>query len=184
MSPHRFDPDSAEKLEDTSRFRYLSRDELVGALSPDHDAVIADVGSGTGFFTREVAPFVGEIHAIDMQAEMHTHLESQGVPANVLPVLAKADDLPFGDGFFDGIYSTFTLHEYDEGGVPELFRVLRSGGRLVVADWSATGSGERGPPLEERLDTSAAADTISEAGFEIETARSRPETFIIEAMSP
>lgn len=182
MSPHRFDPESAEKLEETGRFRYLSRDELVGALSPEPEAVVADVGSGTGFYTREVAPFVGEIHAIDMQSEMHDHLRAQGIPPNVSPVLAKADDLPFADEFFDGVYSTSTFHEYDAGGVPELYRVLRGGGRLVVADWSATGSGERGPPLDARIDTSTAADSLAGTGFEIESARTRPETFIIEAV--
>jgi ubiquinone/menaquinone biosynthesis C-methylase UbiE len=182
MSPHRFDPDSAAALEELARFRYLSRDELVAALDPDPGDVVGDIGSGTGFYTREIAPFVGEIHAVDMQEQMHEHFRDHGLPENVTQVLAKADDMPFEDGFFDGLYSTMTFHEYDDGGVDELHRVLDPGGRLVVADWSQTGDGERGPPLEARFDTPTATDIVERAGFEIESARSRPETFFIEAV--
>ena len=184
MSPHRFDPEASANLEETIRFRYLSRDELVGALSPDPDAVLADIGSGTGFYTREVAPFVSRVHAVDMQAEMHEKFRSQGVPENVETVLAKADDLPFRDEYLDGVYSTMTFHEYDAGGLPEIYRVLRPGGTLVVVDWSAEGSGERGPPLEVRADTETATREVEAAGFDVESARSRPETFFIEARRP
>lgn len=184
MSPHRIDPEDASGLEETRRFKYLSRDELVAALDPDPDDRVGDIGSGTGFYTREMAEFVGEIYAVDMQARMHEQLAAVGRPTNVTQVLAKADDLPFESGFFDGVYSTMTLHEYDPGGLPELVRVLASGGRLVVADWSASGTGERGPPLEVRFDLDGAIETVEGAGFEIDRATSRPETVLIEAVRP
>lgn len=184
MSPHRFDPDSAAKLEEESRFRYLSRDELVDAISPGGDDVVGDIGSGTGFYTREVAPFVGEIYAVDIAEAMHDHFRSNGLPENVNQVLAKAADLPFDAAFFDALYSTMTLHEYESGGLKELHRVLVPGGRFVVADWSAVGSGDQGPPLDVRFDPGTAAETVEQAGFEIRHTRSRPETFLIEAVKP
>lgn len=183
-NPHRFDPDAAAVLEDTDRFRYLSRDELVGALGAGPTDVVAEIGSGTGFYTREVAPFVGKLYAVDMQPAMHRAFAANGIPATVTPVLAKADALPFRAETIDAVYATMTFHEFDQGGPAELHRVLKRGGTLVLVDWTATGSGERGPPLEVRSEASTAGETVEQAGFEITDVQSRPETFRIEAVRP
>lgn len=178
---HRFDPGAGAKLEEVERYRYLSRDELVAALDPEQGDVVADVGSGTGFYTREVAPYVGSVLAVDLQSAMHRQFTTYGVPANVSQILARDADLPLRTGSVDAAYSTMTFHEYELGGIDEIHRVLRPGGRLVVVDWSATGTGERGPPLEGRVDLPDAVETVERAGFKIESARDRPETFLIEA---
>lgn len=183
-APHRFDPDASAKLEEVERYRYLSRDELVSALDPDPSDVVVDVGSGTGFYTREIAPFVSEVIALDLQPSMHRQFAAHGVPSTVSQVIAKASHLPLNRGSVDGAYSTMTFHEYDPGGIEEIFQALRPGGRFVVADWSAEGSGDRGPPVSSRAGPAEAAETVERAGFEIEAVRGRPETFLIVAMRP
>lgn len=183
-SPHRFDPDAAAVLEETERFRYLSRDELVGALGAEGTDFVAEIGSGTGFYTREIAPFVGELYAIDMQPEMHRTFVANGLPENITQILARANALPFRSAVLDSVYSTMTFHEFGEGTPVELHRVLRPGGTLLLVDWTASGSGERGPPLEVRSNLTEAREIVEQAGFEIAVARSRPETFRIEASRP
>lgn len=178
---HTFDPESAHALEGDDRFRYLSRDELVAALDGAQGGTVVDVGSGTGFYTREVAPFVEHLYAVDVQDEMHDHFAERAVPANVELVLAPASDLPFDDGAVDGLYSTMTYHEVEETAPAEFARVLRQGGSIVVADWSKRGAGERGPPLEERESASTASTDLEAVGFTVSRARERPETFFIEA---
>lgn len=183
-APHRFDPDAGAKLEEVERYRYLSRDELVASLDPAPSDVVADVGSGTGFYTREIAPFVDRVIALDLQPSMHRQFASHGVPSTVSQVIAKASHLPLEAGSIDGAYSTMTFHEYDPGGIEEIFRTLRPGARFVVADWSAEGSGERGPPVSSRAGPTDAAETVERAGFEIDVLQGRPETFLIVAMRP
>lgn len=61
----------------------------------------------------------------------------------------------------------------------EVARILRAGGRFVVADWSANGDGEAGPPLEERFDADATVRSLRDAGFDIEFRATRPETFLV-----
>ncbi|MFB6151631.1 MAG: class I SAM-dependent methyltransferase [Haloarculaceae archaeon] len=182
MGFHTFDPDGAERLEDVSRFRFCSRDELVGALDPDPDGVVADVGSGTGFYTDELAPFAGTVYAVDVQAAMHEYHRSKGVPSNVSLVAADVADLPFADGELDGAVTTMTFHEFASAStLAELRRAVSPGGRLVVADWSAAATGERGPPLDERYDGATAASMLADAGFSVERVQSRPDTFFVVA---
>ena len=181
---HTFDPDGAAGLEDLDRFRYLSRDELVGALSVEPTSTVVDIGSGTGFYTREVAPYVGHLYAVDLQDEMHEQFTDRQIPANVELVLSPAATLPFESGTIDAVYSTMTFHEVSEEAPAEFYRVLAAGGRLVIADWSSGGAGERGPPLEERMNAAGTTSALEAAGFSVESARERPETFLLEATAP
>lgn len=184
MGFHTFDPESADKLEDESRYRYLSREELVGALDLDanRSAAVADFGSGTGFYTDDVAPFAGEVRAVDVQSEMHELYREKGVPENVSLVTADIGDLPFADGELDAAFSTMTFHEFaSEESLAEVARILRDGARLVVGDWSANGDGESGPPVGERYDRDEAVELLEDAGFEIRRADERPETFFVVA---
>ena len=185
MNQHTFDPSSAEKLEDTDRYRYLSRDELVGALELTGEQRVVDLGSGTGFYTREVAPYAKTVHAVDLQTEMHEFFRDAGIPDNVELVTAGIDDMPLDDDTQDVAYSTMTFHEFvSDVALVELKRVLEPGGTVVVADWSATGEGERGPPLEGRYTAAEAKSALESAGFEVKSARERPETFFVTATAP
>lgn len=182
---HTFDPTAAEKLEDVVRYRYLSRDELVGALAPSGDEDVVDLGSGTGFYTRDVAPYVGSVRAVDLQPDMHEHFRSEGVPDNVEVVTAGVADMPFGDSTLDAAYSTMTFHEFvSNEALAEVKRVLRPGARFVVVDWSSEGEGERGPPQEARYGPEQAAQRIEDAGFVVNHWSGRPETFLVVAAVP
>jgi ubiquinone/menaquinone biosynthesis C-methylase UbiE len=181
MGHHTFDPESAQKLEGPDRFRYLSREELVGGLAVDSDAVVADVGSGTGFYTREVAPYVGTLYGVDLQAAMHAAFRDRTVPPNVELVRAPAAALPFTADHLDGLFSTMTFHEISAAAPAEFARVVRPGGSLVVADWSANGDGAHGPPTSERHSLDTAIERFQAVGFAVEQARERPETFFLEA---
>jgi len=182
MAFHTFPLERAENLEDPSRYRYCSREELVAALGLDGDEVVADLGSGTGFYTDDVAPFAGTVYAVDVQAGMHDRYREKGVPGNVETVTAAVDDLPFDDGALDAAFSTMTYHEFaTPASLAELRRVLATAGRLVTVDWTSAGSGEDGPPVDERFDLAAAREQATEAGFTVERASARPETFVLVA---
>ncbi|QSG14908.1 class I SAM-dependent methyltransferase [Halapricum desulfuricans] len=182
MGFHTFDSSQADGLEDQSRFKYVSVDELLALFRPDDDAVVADLGSGTGFYTDEVAPYVENVYAVDIQEAMHEHYREKGLPANVEQVTAEVADLPFEDDALDGVFSTMTYHEFaSEASLAELARVCRPGARVGIADWSSAGTGERGPPLGERFDADEAATALESAGFETDRADDRRETFVVSS---
>jgi ubiquinone/menaquinone biosynthesis C-methylase UbiE len=182
MGFHTFPVENADALEDPSRYRHCSREELVAMLDPSPHSTVADLGSGTGFFTDDVAPFAETVYAVDAQAGMHEKYREKGVPDNVELVTAGVTDLPLADGDLDRAFSTMTYHEFaGEGALAELKRVIRDGGLLVTVDWTAEGSQESGPPTEERFDLATAIEHHHEAGFVVEDASARPETFALVA---
>lgn len=172
--------DRLEKLEDPSRYRWLSGEELRHHLGPAPEGAVADLGSGSGFYTDEVAPIVGRAYAVDILPEMHQRYRERGLPDNVEPVTAGFGDLPFADGGLDGAVAVMTFHHELDAALDEIARVLRPGGRFVVADWSATAAGERDPPVEEEyFDLATCQSRLLEAGFRIRLAQERRETFLV-----
>ncbi|MBZ6496866.1 class I SAM-dependent methyltransferase [Natrinema longum] len=183
MGHHTFDAERADKLEEAEqRYRFVSAEELLWALSLSPDDTVADLGSGTGFFTDDVASHAGAVYAVDLQEAMHEYYREKGVPENVDLVTSDVSDLPFADGDVDAAFSTMTYHEFaSDEAIAEIRRSLAPSGRLVIVDWAATGTGEAGPPVEERYSADEAADALREAGFEIEHEAVRPETFLLIA---
>ncbi len=178
MGFHTFSIDRADDLEDPDRYRFGSGEELLSALAPGSDDVVADVGSGTGFYTDEVAPHVGRVYAIDVQPEMHDRYRRKGAPDNVEFVTAEASSLPFDDDELDAAVSTMTYHEFaTDGALAELARVIRPGGRVVTLDWSKEGTGANGPPVDERFGLADAVDAFEAVGFRTVDAATRRETF-------
>ena len=181
MGFHTFDPEKADRLEDPSRFRFCSREELLGALgtAPEH---LVELGSGTGFYSRELAPFFDRISAVDIQPEMHELFREQGVPDSVELVEASTDDLPFATESADAAVSTMTIHELPLAEtLAELWRLLQPDSPVVFVDWSADGHGEAGPPLDERHHLSTVTQALEDAGFSVNRAVDRSETFLVSA---
>lgn len=204
MGFHTFPIERADALEDPSRYRYCSREELLDLLDVEQSVeTVADLGSGTGFYTDDVAPFVETCYAVDVNPQMHDLYREKGVPLSVECVTAVIDSLPFTDDHLDAAYSTMTHHEYaneavqqvsdktdtiaratetfEDPALSELARVIRPDGRLVIVDWSAAGQGESGPPLEERFGLEDIQTGLEASGFELEYAAVRPETVVVVA---
>ncbi|MFB6310889.1 MAG: class I SAM-dependent methyltransferase [Salinirussus sp.] len=175
-----YEDERIERLRDTDAFRYCSGEELRGFLSPAPDWRVADLGSGVGLFTDELAPVTGTVYAVDLRSGLHTTYQAEGLPENVRPVTADFAALPFPDNHLDGAISMRTFHHGFVDALEEVSRVLRPGGRLVIMDWSATGAGDREGKMQDHYVTLAEAqESLLEAGFAIPEARERRETFIV-----
>lgn len=105
---------------------------LVGA-----EAVVGDLGCGTGETAASLAPFVRRVIAVDASAEM-LHAAKQRI-ANAVNVELRQGDLealPIDDARLDLAFVTLVLHHVADPGVvlAEVARVLQPGGRIVVVD--------------------------------------------------
>lgn len=180
MGFHTFDVDRADRLEETSRYRFLSREELLSKLAIDDQELVIDLGSGTGFYSDDVAPYVQTLLALDLQQPMHDYYQSKGVPETVELLTGEIQSLPVSTNSVDAAYSTMTYHEFaSESAIGELNRILKPEGRLVLVDWASDGEGASGPPVEERFSAKEAVEAVQNGGFSIETLDVRKETFLL-----
>jgi ubiquinone/menaquinone biosynthesis C-methylase UbiE len=174
---HIIDTDKAEKLEDKSRYRFVSKEELLQYV--DKNDAVAEIGSGTGFFTDDLAEVAHKVYGVDFQKQMHEFYRDKGVSDNVELIHARSSDIEIEN--IDAIVSIFSLHEIDLENSIETFRnTLSPNGKLIIFDWSSRGSGGRGPPLSKRLDAGETCRKLS-SYFDIIESVERQETFKVVA---
>jgi ubiquinone/menaquinone biosynthesis C-methylase UbiE len=94
-----------------------------------------DSGSGTGALAIAVAPLVGEVVGVDLDEE-RIEAARKLAPANVSFVVGDAAALPFERASFELGLCARVLHHTrrPELVVSELSRVVRPGGRILIAD--------------------------------------------------
>jgi SAM-dependent methyltransferase len=119
------------------RWRRLIVDEIA-AVEP---RVVLDVGCGTGTLSIAAADELREagVVGLDGDRKVLDLARRKDGSERVEWVEGLADELPFGDGEVDALMTSLVFHHLPLGikraALVEARRVLRPGGRLVVADW-------------------------------------------------
>jgi SAM-dependent methyltransferase len=96
---------------------------------------LLDVGCGTGRFAVLAAERLGaRVWGVDPSTEMLRQARSRPGGRGVGWKRARAERLPFRDGWFDGVHAQLVLHLVDDRprALAEIARVLAVEGRLVV----------------------------------------------------
>jgi SAM-dependent methyltransferase len=104
---------------------------------------VLDVAAGNGNATLAAARRFADVTSTDYvpalldKGRERARAEGLGVQFQV----ADAEDLPFDDGSFDIVLSTFgaMFTPYHERTASEMLRVLRPGGRIGMANWTPGG---------------------------------------------
>jgi ubiquinone/menaquinone biosynthesis C-methylase UbiE len=115
----------------------------LGGLERHHR--VLDVGCGTGVLTRLAAERAGEVVGIDAAAKMIAAASSKAAQdgQRVQFEVALIEDLPYPDAHFDVVFSSLMIHHLPPAlklrGLQEVLRVLKAGGRFIVADFDRGG---------------------------------------------
>ena len=119
-------------------------EQLIDALHIRPGATVADVGSGTGYFTRRLAEKVGprgKVYAVDVQQEMLDKTKAtidKYKLANVEYVLALETNPRLPAASIDLAFLAYAYHEFadPEATMSAIRRALKPGGRVVVLEYA------------------------------------------------
>ena len=132
--------------------RWLEREEreqeertslLLEELDLKPGLVVADVGAGSGYLSRRMAPLVapgGRIIATDIQPQMLDLLRKVAADpryANIEPLLGTVDDTRLPAGAVDLAIMVDVYHEleYPYETLQSIVRALKPGGRLAFVEY-------------------------------------------------
>jgi ubiquinone/menaquinone biosynthesis C-methylase UbiE len=138
----------------------VTPERLRSVLRPEPGERVLEIGPGTGYYTLDMAEWVGggatgepvaavgraegavgdgTIEIFDLQQEFLDHTMRRAAErglANVVPTQGDATDLPYEDASMDAVVLTAVLGEIPDraAALREIRRVLKPGGRLVVGE--------------------------------------------------
>src|SRR6266545_2131707 len=177
----------AKVFDDPERDAWQKPHEVIEALALAPDAVVADIGSGTGYFAARLARFVpkGRVYGVDTEPGMVKYLAErarrEGL-ANLVSIAGRPADarLP---AKVDLALMVDVYHHI--AGREEYFRRLRgslkAGGRVAIIDFRP--DSERGPPKRERISPERVKAEMGEPGQPItKKARRGPVLFVFALM--
>jgi ubiquinone/menaquinone biosynthesis C-methylase UbiE len=175
-SHRRFDDPAywSKVFDDPGRAAWQKPEELVAALGLRPGQCVADLGAGTGYFSRLLSAAVGPtgtVLAVDPEPNLVAHLreraEREG-SANVVPVLASLDNPRLPAGLVDVVLIVDTFHHIDDrvAYFRRLRQALRPPGRIAIVDWQKREL-PVGPEMDHKLAREQVVREMETAGYRL-----------------
>jgi SAM-dependent methyltransferase len=169
------------------RAKWQKPSAVVRALRLRRGQVIAEVGSGPGYFTSRLARAVGpsgHVYALDPEPAvldvMRKRIKRAGV-RNVTPVLSRDDDPMLPNGRCE-LAVIINVYHHMHGGAAFLRRLvgrLARGARVINVDWRE--DSEFGPPPRRRVPQARFLRDARRAGLRLVAERAfLPHQYFLE----
>ena len=161
----------AQSFSGESREVFIAREEVIATIGLEPGQTVADIGAGTGIYTRlfarEVGP-EGEVLAVDIAPRFLTYVENWAEEEGfeqITTILGEDQSPNLPENSVDVIFSSDTYHhfEYPVTMAAEMHKALRDGGVMIVVDY------ERTPEREQhvRAPKSSVIAEIESVGFRL-----------------
>ena len=132
-------------LEREERDREERTDLLLAALALQPGMVVADIGAGTGYLSRRLAPAVmpgGKVWAVDVQPEMISLLQAGAKRLGLTQIEARlgaVDDVRLPAASVDLAVMVDVYHElaHPYEVMASVLKALKPGGRVVFVEYKA-----------------------------------------------
>ena len=174
-----FDADASqwtERFEHEGRAIYDKRFEILDAMNLKPGLNVADIGAGSGLFSRMVAARVapgGTVYAVDIAKNMIDHIakvaKEENIP-NLKPVLGDPKSPKLAPNSVDVVFIIDSYHhfEYPTDMLAEINKALRPDGMLMLIDFKRIDGVSRDYILKMvRAGEGTFTDEFLNAGFDL-----------------
>lgn len=162
----------AKVFDDPARDAWQKPHDVIKALALKTDAVIADIGAGTGYFSTRFARMMpaGKIYGVDTERDMVRYLAERAKRESLgnLIALHAAPDNPRIPEKADLIIMVDVYHHVTDRKAyfGKLASMLKPGGRLAIIDFTL--ESKVGPPRSARIPANRVISELSEAGYSLD----------------
>jgi len=164
----------ARVFDDPSRDEWQRPKDVVSALGLRPGMAVADLGAGTGYFSRYLCDAVGgtgSVFAAETEPNLLIHLRKRAEQEHLdvlTPVLASFDNPRLPRASVDVVLVVDTFHHIDDRLTyfRRLQRTLKPGGRVAVIDWQKREL-PVGPPSEHKLAREQVLEEMTAAGYQL-----------------
>ncbi|MBI2424353.1 MAG: methyltransferase domain-containing protein [Candidatus Hydrogenedentes bacterium] len=166
--------EGADWLERPERVEEERPDEVIAAMELKPTDVVADIGAGSGFFTRRIAKVVteGKVLAVDIQPEMNAILEekcaAEGIK-NVEIILGEEADPKLPSESADWMILADVYHEFQDPQpmLAKMLQALKSTGKVALLEYRLEGESAAHILKAHRMSVKQVLAEWNAAGFEL-----------------
>jgi predicted methyltransferase len=179
-APHQHYDDKEAALanfEEPDRDAWAKPAEVVAKLGIEQDMDVADIGAGSGYFTRRLATEApnGTTYAIDVDADFKDHIEAElehWRTPNIVTRLAVYEHPLLPENSVDRVFisNTYSFLQDRISYFEAVHKALRRNGKLAVIDWRADADCPRKigcPRPKQRVPEAHARAELEQAGFTV-----------------
>jgi ubiquinone/menaquinone biosynthesis C-methylase UbiE len=132
-----------KRFEVESREVFDARAAVMAACGVKKGSSVADVGAGTGLYSRQFSKAVGGegwVYAVDINARFLEHIQArakQEKQTNITTVLSPQDSVSLPPASVDLVFLCDTYHhfEFPRSTMATIARAMKPGAELVVVDF-------------------------------------------------
>jgi arsenite methyltransferase len=161
-------PEELQYLEEPDRGEWQMPERVIEALKLRKSDVVADVGAGTGYFSRRFAPQVAHVYAEDIDPEALSFLRREAL-ANVTVVPGKPENPMLPPNSCNVVFICDVLHIVRNRSVflNNVVPALKPGGKVVIIDFYRREL-PVGPPLWAKLSEQEVKEDFLKAAFRLD----------------
>ena len=184
--------DGAAWLERTERQLQERADLLMAELALQPGMDVADVGAGTGYYSRRMALQVGpkgKVYAVEVQPQMLRVLETTAKRpgyGNIVPTLGGDDDVKLPEASIDLAIMVDVYHElaFPREVLASIVRALRPGGRVVFVEYRGESFSVPIKPLHKMTEQQVRLEAADQSLVWERTARTLPWQHVVVFKRP
>jgi arsenite methyltransferase len=135
--------DRIATMERAQRDEWQKPDEVVKALGLNNGDIVADVGAGSGYFSRRLSRAVGpkgRVYAVDVAADILAYLKDRADQEglrNIVTIVSQPDDPMLPPNSVDLVFFCDTTHHIDSrvAFYRKLAPAVRQHARMAIIDY-------------------------------------------------